>query len=114
MHMKKWMEEEVSRIHLRKKNDLMRDIESYMRVTNGYLDFHFNRNPHTIKNNYYRLDALVWSIIFFEKIPRYADEVYLMADYIKQTYDYIQTLDFQKFQDCDIQFDVRRVSPDYA
>lgn len=110
---KKWMEQEVSRIHLRKKNEFVRDIESYMRVSNGYLDYHFNRNPATVKNNYYKLDALVWSIVYFEKVPRYSDEVFKMADYLKATYDYIQTLPFQKFEDCDVQFDVLKVALDY-
>lgn len=86
---KKWMEEEVGRIHLRKKNEFARDIESYMRVSNGYLDYHFNKNSATVKNNYYKLDALVWSIVYFEKVPRYSDEVFKMAEYLKVNYDYI-------------------------
>ena len=84
-----------------------------MKVSRNYLNHHFNVNANTIKNNYYKLDALVWSIVFFEKVPRYSEEVYLMAEYVKSNYDYIQTLPFKKFEDADIQFDVLSMSPDF-
>jgi len=67
------MEKEVSKIHLRKKNEFVKDVDNYMRISTSYLEYHFNRNPKTIANNYYKLDALVWSIIFFEKLPRYSE-----------------------------------------
>jgi len=36
-----------------------------------------------------KLDALVWSAVFFEKVHRYSDEVYLMSEYLLQNYYYI-------------------------
>ena len=73
-----------------------------MKVSRNYLDYHFNKNSVTVKNNYYKLDALVWSVIFFEKIPRYSEQVYLMTEYVKANYDYIQGLNFDRFVDSDI------------
>lgn len=74
---------------MRKKNELVRDIEAYMKSGRDHLEYHFNRNPETVKNNYFKLDALVWSILFFEKVPRYSNQVYLMAEYIKTNYDFL-------------------------
>lgn len=73
-----------------------------MKTSRKYLHYHFNRNPRTIVNNYIKLDALVWSIVFFEKIPRYSNRVYLMAEYLKVNYDYLSTLTYEKFLDADI------------
>ena len=98
----KYTSQEIGKIHLRKKNDFIRDVDSYMKVSRNYLDYHFNKNSVTVKNNYYKLDALVWSVIFFEKIPRYSEQVYLMTEYVKANYDYIQGLNFDRFVDSDI------------
>lgn len=71
--MGKHTETQVGKIHLRKKNELIRDIEAYLKSGRDYMEHHFNRNPETIKNNYFKLDALVWSIVYFEKVPRYSE-----------------------------------------
>lgn len=42
-------------------------------------DRHFNNLY--IEDPYQKIDALVWSSIFFEKVERYSDEVYLMSEY---------------------------------
>ena len=76
-------------MHIRKKNDFIKDAEQYMETSRRYLEYHFNKNPTTIANNYHKIDALVWSVVFFEKVPRYDNKVYLMAEYLKANYDYI-------------------------
>lgn len=73
-----------------------------MRASRAHLDYHFNKNTKTLKNHYVKLDALVWSLIFFEKVPRYSNAVYVMAEYLKANYDYIQTMSMQEFLDADI------------
>ena len=60
-----------------------------METSKRYLEYHFNKNPPTMANNYHKIDALVWSVVFFEKVPRYDNKVYLMAEYLKANYDYI-------------------------
>jgi hypothetical protein len=32
-----------------------------------------------VTQNEYKLDALVWTCIFHEKVPRYSDKVYKMS-----------------------------------
>ncbi|CAD8058314.1 unnamed protein product [Paramecium sonneborni] len=109
----RYISEEVDKIHLRKKHDLVRDIEAYMQTSRKYLEYHFNRNIQTVKNNYFKLDALIWSIIFFEKIPRYSDKVYLVAEYIKSNYDFLNSLSYQSFEDCVVEFDIFKMKIDY-
>jgi hypothetical protein len=73
-----------------------------MKVSRNYLNYHFNRNPRTASSHYLKLDALVWSIIYFEKIPRYSNRVYLMAEYLKVNFDYMSTLSYEQILDADI------------
>lgn len=44
-------------------------------------DFHFYINAKSVDNPYYKLDALIWSSVYHEKVPRYSDKVYKMAEY---------------------------------
>ena len=53
-----------------------------MKAIRSAFDFHFFVQPKSVENPYYKLDALVWSEIFQEKVPRYSDKVYKMAEYI--------------------------------
>lgn len=74
-------------------------------------DTHFNKR---FKDNVYKkIDALVWSTIFFEKIDRYAEGVYLMSEYMIQNFNYIQTLDLSTIEECNINFDVYLLGLDY-
>lgn len=75
----------------------------------------FGKNPLVNPNDvYYRLDALVWSTVFFEKIPRYSTEVYMMAEYFKQQRDYLATCTEKDFEDALIEFDAYRIQPDFV
>lgn len=84
-----------------------------MQSSRDYLELHFNRNPETIKNNYFKLDALVWSIAFFEKVPRYSNQVYLMAEYLKANHDFLNAQPYEVFDHCNVEFDVFKIGFDY-
>jgi hypothetical protein len=77
-----------------RKNKKLESIENYLFAIRRNFDFHFFINGKSAENNYFKLDALVWSCIFHEKVPRYSDKVYKMAEYFKQHFDYINTLSF--------------------
>lgn len=55
------------------------------------------------------LIPLLSSAIYFEKVPRYSDAVYLMSQYFIQHYEYISSLPFKKFEECMIEWDVFRI-----
>lgn len=51
-------------------------------------------NGKSVDNPYYKLDALIWSSIFHEKVPRYSHQVYKMSEYLVQHYFYLKSLSF--------------------
>lgn len=70
----------IGKIHLKKKNDFIKDVNHFMVNNRNAFDRHFNV---LYKNDpYEKIDALVWSTIFFEKVERYSEEVYLMSEYL--------------------------------
>lgn len=72
--------ERIGKIHLKKKNDFIKDVNHFMIHNRNALTKHFKS---TYKHNpYEKIDALIWSTIFFEKVHRYSDEVYLMSEYL--------------------------------
>lgn len=72
----------VGKIHLRKKNDFIKDLNMFMLANRMSYDRHFNKHPLTARNPLIRLDALVWSTVFFEKVKRYDNCVYIFAEYL--------------------------------
>jgi len=62
-----------------------------------------------VDNPYYKLDALVWSCIFHEKVPRYSDKVYRMSEYFMQHYQYLKTLQFTDIEQCNIDWSAYRI-----
>jgi hypothetical protein len=47
-----------------------------------------------VEDPYYKLDALIWSCIYHEKVPRYSEKVYKMSEYLIQHYNYLKSLSF--------------------
>ncbi len=62
---------EVTHIHLKKKNDFTGNLNYFKNLNQNLFEKHFFSNPKTSQNPYYKIDALVWSAIFFEKVERY-------------------------------------------
>ncbi len=62
-----------------RKQKKIDDIENYLFAIRRNFDFHFYINAKSTENPLYKLDALVWSSIYHEKVPRYSDKVYKMA-----------------------------------
>jgi len=99
----------VTKIHLKKKNDFIKDLNSFMRLNRNSFEKHFQKNPITSVNPVYKIDSLVWSTIFFEKVDRYSDEVYMISEYLLQHYDYIKALSFDDLVDARLAWDAYRV-----
>lgn len=79
----------MNRIHLKKKNDFVKDVNHFMMNIRNFLDDHFNKNEKSKSNPYYQIDSLVWSTIYFEKVPRYSNLVYLTSEYMIKQYEYV-------------------------
>ena len=87
--------QDVDVLRRQKKID---DIENYLFAIRRNFDFHFFINSRSQEDPYYKLDALVWSCVYHEKIPRYSDKVYKMAEYLVQHYNYLKTLSFTEIE----------------
>lgn len=57
----------------------------------------------------FKLDALVWTCIFHEKVPRYSDKVYKMSAYLLEHFKYMRTLSFSEIESCMIDWSTNRV-----
>ena len=73
---------EMENVEVLRKAKKIEDIDNYMFAIRRNLDFHFFINGKSSENPYYKLDALVWSSIFHEKVPRYSEQVYRMSEYM--------------------------------
>lgn len=80
----------ASGFNVKKENILMRNLHKMLWQNAGVLRLHFGVSDITRNNHYKGIDALVWSILFFEKVDRYGDEVYLMSEYLVKNYQMIQ------------------------
>lgn len=71
--------EEMEDVQVLRKMKKIEDIDNYLFAIRRNLDFHFYINGATTKQPEYKLDALVWTCIFHEKVPRYSPQVYIMS-----------------------------------
>jgi len=101
--------EQMAEVDVLRKNKKLEDIENYLFAIRRNFDFHFFINGKTSENPYYKIDALVWSSIFHEKVPRYSDLVYKMSEYFIQHYYYLKTLSFAELEQCVIDWSAYRI-----
>lgn len=66
-----------------------------------------------MEDPYYKLDALVWSCIYHEKVPRYSEKVYKMAEYMIQHFNYLKSLSFTEIEQCAVEWSAYRVPFNY-
>ena len=90
----KMINSEMEDVQVLRRFKKIEDIDNYLFAIRRNLDFHFFINGATTTQPEYKLDALVWTCIFHEKVPRYSDKVYKMSQYLLKHYLYLKTLDF--------------------
>lgn len=96
-----------------RKAKKIEDIDNYMYAIRRNFDFHFFINGKSADNPYYKLDALVWSCIFHEKVPRYSEQVYRMSEYFIQHYKYLKSVSFTDIEKACIEWSAYRVPFNY-
>lgn len=100
---------EMQDVDVLRKQKKIDDIENYLFAIRRNFDFHFYINSKSVDNPYYKLDALVWSCIYHEKVPRYSDKVYKMSEYFMQHFEYLKTLSFVEIEQSNINWCAYRV-----
>ena len=89
---------EMADVDVLRKQKKIDDIENYLFAIRRNFDFHFFINSKSVDDPYSKLDALVWSCVYHEKVPRYSEKVYKMAEYMIQHYNYLKTLSFSQLE----------------
>jgi hypothetical protein len=100
---------EMENVDVLRKAKKIEDIDNYMYAIRRNLDFHFFINGKSVDNPYYKLDALVWSSIFHEKVPRYSSQVYKMSEYLVQHFYYLKSLPFTELEKATVDWCAYRV-----
>jgi len=104
---------EMEDVDVLRKAKKIEDIDNYMYAIRRNFDFHFFINGKSVDNPYYKLDALVWSSIFHEKVPRYSEQVYKMSEYMMQHYKYLKSLKFTDIEKANVDWLAYRVPFNY-
>lgn len=105
----KMITDEMEDVQVLRKFKKLEDIENYLYAIRRNLDFHFFINGATTAQPEYKLDALVWTCIFHEKVPRYSDQVYKMSQYLLRHWQYLQTLSYDEISSGQVDWSVHRV-----
>ena len=75
--------------------DFIRDLNTFIRMNKNLFDQHFYKNYKTSRNPYYKIDALIWSATFYEKVDRYSREVLVVAEYFLKHHEYFSQLSLE-------------------
>lgn len=105
----KMTNEEMEDVDVLRKQKKIDDIDNYMFAIRRNFDFHFFINGKSVDNPYYKIDALVWSSIFHEKVPRYSEQVYKMSEYLIQQWKYLKSLSFTDLERAQVDWSAYRV-----
>lgn len=104
---------EIYNLDVMRKDRKIENIENYLFAIRKNFDNHFFINGKTSENPYFKIDALVWSCIYHEKVPRYADKVYRMSEYLIRMNKYIKTLSFEEIEGGNIDWNSCKIPVNY-
>ena len=88
-------------------------IEENAEEQKNKFHWHFNIYNPTVENNFLKIDSLVWSYIFREKIDRYDDKIYKMSHYIVYHFNKFKELDFYDFKNLNFDFNLNCIPQNY-
>lgn len=97
--------ERIGKLSIKKKNDFQKNVTEAMKLNVILLDYHFNKSPLSKDNPYVKIDGLVWSTVFLEKVERYGEEVYLFGEYAVKTYQMLKEMPIEQLNNCIVDFD---------
>jgi len=78
----KMINNQMEDVQVLRKHKKIEELDNYLFAIRKNLDYHFFIHGISSITPEYKLDALVWSCIFHEKVPRYSNQVYKAAQYL--------------------------------
>lgn len=97
--------ERIGKLNIKKKQDFQKNVSQVLRLNLNVFDYHFNKSPVTKENPYVKIDGLIWSTVFLEKVDRYSEEVYLFSEYAVKSYQMMKEMTEEQFMTCMVEFD---------
>lgn len=104
--------ERVHSIHIRSPSTLQFRMEKYYVSLFLSLKKHFSVAPSST-NTLLQLDALVYSLIYQERVERYSDRVYLLASYLNENFKAINATSLEEILAGNLPFSVFKIPVDY-
>lgn len=95
--------EKVGVLSIKKKNEFLKNVSQMMKLNLNVLSYHFGEAGPSDK--YQRIDALVWSTVFLEKVERYSDEVYMFSEYAVRMHQFVRELPLRHLMQGMVEFD---------
>lgn len=100
---------EMEDVQVLRKHRKIEELDNYLHAIRQNLDYHFFIHGISCETHEFKLDALVWSCIFHEKVPRYSEQVYKTSMYLLQHYNYMKTLSFTDIEKGNFSFSTARI-----
>ena len=110
---KEYTEKSINQIHIHRKSNFIADTNYFLETTRKVLNYHFRENKDTVNNPINKIDALVWTNIFYEKIDRYDQRVYIVSSYLLENYKYMKTRSLKDIEDFNVQWNAFAMPVDY-
>lgn len=110
---KEYVEKSINQIHIHRKSNFIADTNYFLETTRKVLSFHFRENKDTVNSPMHKIDALVWTNIFYEKVDRYDRRVYIIASYLLENYRYMKTRSLEDIKNCNVQWNAFAMPVDY-
>ena len=104
---------EMEDVQVLRKHRKIEQLDNYLFAIRQNLDYHFFMHGISSVTPEYKLDALVWSCIFHEKVPRYSDTVYKTSMYLLEHFKYMQTLSYTDIEMGNFEFTTSRIPSIY-
>ena len=100
---------EMDDVQVLRKHKKIEELDNYLYAIRQNLDYHFFIHGIACQQPEFKLDALVWSCIFHEKVPRYSEQVYKTSAYLLNHFNYMRTLSFKDIEQGNFSFSASRI-----
>ena len=103
------IDSEMEDVEVLRKHKKIEELDNYLYAIRQNLDYHFFIHGISSLQPEYKMDALVWSSVFHEKVPRYSPHVYKTAAYIIEQFKYAKTLSYSDIEKGNVRFSTARI-----
>jgi hypothetical protein len=108
---KKICKEEFENVDTLRKLSKFSTIEELYEDQKNMFNWHFYIYNPTVENLYFKIDSLVWSYIYREKIDRYDERVFKLSHYFIYHFEKFKEYTLEDFETLNFKFDLKASIP---